>query len=191
MKRKLSILLAFAIVCCMSGCGVTPANSNNTTPSSQTSSSETVSESSTSSEEVAQIHKPGETVKLGNWEITVNSAEAVDKIDGNYNTAFKPSEGNKYVVINTTVKNVDTNSDTFLPSISMSKDVKVKVHYGEYEFSSTSLLAHNDDLHDTTLNPLSSKTGIIVFSVVSNIAVPENLNVTFSMGKEAVNFSLV
>lgn len=131
-----------------------------------------------------------ETVTLNKWEITVNSAETTERIENSAYTAFTPDEGNVYITANVTIKNTDTNSATFLPSFSMGKEIKAKLVYGDYEFSSTNLLGYSEYLHNTTLNPLSSKTGVISFSVTKDIADLSALTLEIFNNNESYTFML-
>ena len=72
----------------------------------------------------------------------------------------------------------------------MGKDIKAKLVYGEYDFSSTNLLGYSEDLHNTALNPLSSKTGVIAFSVTKDIADLSALNLVFFTNNESYTFLL-
>lgn len=94
-------------------------------------------------------------------------------------------------MVTLSVKNTTTAADTFLPSFSKRNDVRAKLLYQtEYEFSATNMLGHSDELHDTTLNPLSSIEGLIAFQIVEEEAVPEELELVLSQGKESVTYRL-
>ena len=137
---------------------------DNTSPSGGENSSD---------ENKETLYNIGDTVNIDDWEITVNSVEALDKVPnkiyGTVETYFSPEEGNKYVVFNVTVKNIATDSSTFLPIAALGDYVKVKVEYQGYEFASTNLLGHADELHQSGLNPLSSKTGILAFDIADEV----------------------
>ena len=196
-KRKiLAVIAAILITAALSGCGASEVNDNKndeqTSPTIKSVSTEEnksdLPEETTSPENSAQ--SLGETVTLDKWEITVNSAEAAERIENSAYTSFTPDEGNVYIVVNVTIKNIDTNSATFLPSFSMNKDIKAKLVYGDYEFSTTNLLGYSEDLHNTTLNPLSSKTGVIAFSVTKEIADLSTLNLVIFNNNESYTFLL-
>ena len=90
-----------------------------------------------------------------------------------------------------TVKNLGTQSDTFLPSFATSKDVKGKIIYQDkYEYSSSTLLGYADDLHDKNLNPLSSVSGILAFSMPTDAANSGELILSISSGRDSINFVL-
>ena len=128
----------------------------------------------------------GDKVTVGNWEITVESFDVKDQVPASYGS-FKPDSGNKYVVVNLEVKNNGSSMETFWPTVSFGKDyVKAIIAYGEYTFSSSQLLGHEDDLHDTALNPLSSKKGIIAFSVAEEAAISGELQLKIIEGGKAV-----
>jgi len=133
----------------------------------------------------------GDTVDIGNWRITFDSYEISDSIKAKFGS-FVPDEGNMYFIAYLTVSNRGKNADTFLQSFSVNTDIRMKAIYeGEYEFSSTNLLAHDEDLHDKMLNPLSSKSGIVAFSMPEEVVdSPESLVIRFILHKDSVDFSL-
>lgn len=197
MKTK-KILAAALCTMLLSGCGVQRVIENNRSENSSSTadrnsgtSTSDVPETSAASEEAEVAgYNVGDTAQLGDWEITVNSVEAVDSIQNTYG-AFKPDEGNKYIAINVTAKNLGTEKSTFLPTYGFSGTIGAKIVYGEYEFSGTNLLGYDDDLHDTSLNPLSSKTGIMAFSVAEEVAEDlSELHLVFSEKGSDCDFSL-
>ena len=190
MKKLVSIFLIIAIICAMSGC--TMANTKNENSTSPTVSTKP---SSSEAEEIPQkVYSLGDTVEIGNFQITASSVEVTDRVASpiSETVGFKPEEGSKYVVINTSVKNIGTDNNTFLPTIgTVKKDISVKLVYGNYEFQSTNLLGHSDDLHTTSLNPLSSKTGFIAFQVADEVAQDlSDVKLVFSLDKDNYEYSL-
>lgn len=134
----------------------------------------------------------GDSATLGNWEISVTDFYYADKIETSPYTYFHPDEGNQYAVVTAQVTNNGTQMDTFLPSINIGDDVWANLYYAnKYEYSSSVLLGVDKDLHNASINPLISKTGIIAFSV-PNVVVNSNdsLSVTFSAGRDEITFSL-
>ena len=134
----------------------------------------------------------GETSTLGDWGITVSGFEVKDRIDSDYGTYFSPENGNRFGVVSLTVTNNGKSSASFLPSFSLSDDVSAKIYFGDgYEYSATSLLGHDQDMHDATLNPLTSKEGIIAFDLPNAVTNSEDLLVfTLSAGSESVTYAL-
>lgn len=191
MKKIIFIFVIAAIVCTISGCKIQSKKGGNTTTSSSTNqvyneTTETVSETK---DDV--IIKLGETVTLNDFEIAVDSAEIKTKIENSQYTAYTPDDGNVYIVVNITVKNIDKNASTFLPIVSLTKDIRSKLLCNDYEFTSTNLLAYSENLHDTFLNPLSSKSGVIAFSVSEEIADLNSLYFVLYINKETCTHSLL
>lgn len=134
--------------------------------------------------------KFGETIIFNEFEITVDSAEVKESIQISKYTEYTPDEGNAYIAVSATIKNIDTNSAIFLPTYSFENDIRAKLVSGDYEFISSVLLSYSGDLHDTRLNPLSSKSGVIAFSVAKEIADPNNFNLILFNRNESFTFSL-
>lgn len=206
MKNKQIIVASVVCATLLSGCGVTPRetpvqSADETTVQSTVktaestptieSSSATKSEEESSSEEnsVEQNFKIGETITTQKWEITVDSVNATEEIKEDYG-GFKADEGNKYVVVNVSVKNIGKEADTFLPSFGLSDDIHAKIMYEDYEFSGTNLLGSDNDIHDAYINPLSTKSGIMAFSLASEIADKTNeLSLVISEGDNTYRVS--
>lgn len=193
MTKKVLLTTIAALVCLsLSGCAIL---NSKTTDSKQNSTiaggeSATTPNNTTVPEEEQTTIQLGEVITFNNFEITVNSAEIKDQIESSKYTAFNPDEGNVYITVNITVKNIDNDASRFLPVISMNTDISAKLTYNNYEFKSTNLLGYSDDIHDTFLNPLSSKTGVIAFQVAEDIADLNNLNFVLFNNKEEYIFAL-
>lgn len=141
---------------------------------------ETTATESETEETTEAVSESGDTLAigqdgaLGDWTITVTNMEITDSIKENSYLGFSPEEGNKYLSIDITVTNNGKNAASFLPSFGLSTDISAKLLYqGDYKFSSTNLLGHSKDMHNSTVNPLSSKSGIIAFEIPDSVASSE------------------
>ena len=122
---------------------------------------------------------------------TIDSFEVTESIQSSYGS-FNANEGNQYVAVTITVKNVGTTADIFLSSFAFGNtDVSAKIIYQEtYEFSGTNLLGYSEDISDKTLNPLTSFTGIKAYQVVNEAANSDEMAIQFTLGKETVSINL-
>lgn len=211
MKRKLlTILLMCTLSVSFTACGnsATESNTKTETPSGTDENSEpeesnseekqeetddTKPEEETQPEETSEtIYNIGDSASLKDWTISVTDAQIVDSIAADYG-AFNPNEeGNKFIQVFVTVNNDGKQADNFLPSISMKDNVSAKVLYSDgYEFTATNLLGYSNDLHDSTINPLSSQTGEIAFEIPSTISDSEDeLLIQFSSGNDLLKFKI-
>ena len=197
MKKKFLLVLVLVLAVMVTACG--DGASQSTSPSEAPTPDNTSAVATQppadirpviSAEPIACIFAIGQTVMLGEWEITLDSFDVVPEIAASYGS-FQPDGGNVYVVTSLTIKNLAKEAATFLPMVSMSDDIRAKVLYqGEDEYSSTSLLGHDTDLHDRNLNPLSSTEGIIAFEIVEDVATSGDLTLNLSNGVESITFDL-
>lgn len=194
MKRKLLIIVLTSVlfVNCTACGNNNSGNSRNTSaPEISNEEPETSLETEESSE---TIYKIGESASLKDWTISVTDTKIVDSIASDYGYgSFNPKEeGNKYAQVFVTVNNDGKQADNFLPTISIGKQVNAKILYADgYEFSATNLLGYSNDLHDSTINPLSSRTGEIVFEIPSTVAESEDeLLIQFSLGNDIIQFKI-
>ncbi len=214
MKKKI-IALALAIIAVLSlaACGrpasttepeQTPKENVETTttpettqPTQPTESSEepTPEEETPPEEEEPEPEETpiaiGDTAALGDWEIVVTNFEFKTEIKDNYGS-FSPDEGNQYGVVYVTVTNSGKEAGRFLPFIGLDDDVSTKIMYGDgYEYSPTSLIGHDEDMHDKVLNPLTSASGIIAFALPQAVVdSTEPLVLSMSAGSNEVTFTL-
>lgn len=134
----------------------------------------------------------GGSAALKDWEIAVTDVQVVDSIENDYGS-FSPNEdGNKYIQVFVTVTNNGKKADVFLPTVVYPGRVQSKIVYqGEYEFTSTNLLGYSNDLHDSTINPLSSRNGEITFEVSDTLsAATDELLLQFTLGNDAIAFKI-
>lgn len=133
----------------------------------------------------------GDSAALKDWGIVVSDFYFAKQIDYGDFFYYSPEDGCRYAVVSAQITNNGKESQTFLPSFSTNSDVRADIYYaGEYEYSATVLLM-DEDLHNTTLNPLTSKSGIIVFELPEMIETSEeDLILTFSAGWDEVSISL-
>lgn len=143
-------------------------------------------------EDPEQIYEIGDSATLNDWTITVTDMKIVKSIEADYG-AFLPNEdGNKFLQIFVTVDNDGKESDTFLPYVCMGDDVYAKVFFtGDYEFSSTNLIGYDHELHNTSINPLSSKTGEIVFEIPEKVSESDDeLLLQFMTSSDSLKFKI-
>ena len=200
MKKVMFACLMAAIMVTFAACEGTSLESSQsgssiTTEDSSANEAEDSSteESEDSSAEEATEIATGESATLGDWEISVTAWETSTEIaDSSGYFSFTPTEGNQFIVVSATVTNNGTASNTFLPTFALNDDVTAKIYYnGEYEYSATQLLGEENSLHDATLNPLTSKSGIIVYDVPPAVTEgTEPLVITFEAGTESITFKL-
>lgn len=138
---------------------------------------------------ILNLNEEGE---LGNWKITITDTEILDIISMDEVFTFSPDDENKYLKVNCTITNNGTKSETFLPFLATDDETTVKLLYQEkYEFISSDLIGYRDDLHDATLNPLSTETGCIVFEIPDSVSSSsEELIIIFSSGNKNINFKI-
>lgn len=194
--KKSSIAAAIFCAVVLSGCGTTTPTQQSTpqtisttqnvstssteTQSMPTSTAEDTSSKAESTNSEANTYKVGDTIKTDKWEVTVKSITSANEISIGYGT-YHPDEGEKYVLVEVSAKNISKNSETFLPAFVSSKDIKVTLTYQDYNFTAAKLFGYEEDLLGTSINPLSEKTGKVAFGLNSDIAdKTSELNVVFT-----------
>lgn len=211
MKQKLlTTLLLCTLTISITACGSTKKASEPATPNEPSVTESNAAEVPTTAEESALIEETttaeetsaageegapyalGNSADLKDWSINVTDVKIVDSIAGSLGSFSPKEEGNTYVQVFVTVKNTGKTADSFLPSFCIGDDVNAKVLYSDgYEFTASNLLGYTNDLHDSTINPLSSKTGEIVYEIPSEVVNSEEpLLLQFSSGNDTVAFNL-
>lgn len=138
------------------------------------------------------IYQTGDSASLQDWTISVTDAQIVDSISSGYVSFTPKEEGNKFIQVFVTVNNEGKQADSFLPTINTGHQVSAKILYADgYEFSSTNLLGYSNELHDSTINPLSSRTGEIVFEIPGTVAEAEDeLLIQFLLENDVIKFKV-
>lgn len=184
MKKRLFLsMLALCTFVCLS-CTTNFKKNIDSGKDSKQSSPESLSDTkkkdnnSKDEEEISKndnILKTGEESKLGDWEIKLEKTKITKEIEQNDYFKFEADEGSQYLCVYLTVKNTAKDSTTFLPSFSIKEAPHSKIIYqNEYEFSASHLLGLEKDLHDSSLNPLSSKKGLIAFEIPDEVISSED-----------------
>lgn len=212
MRKKslivLGLLLSFSIAACGGNSSVTnnendsvAVESTEKTSANDVDTSETIGDSDKSESESVEtesaeaeevIYNLGEAAQLKDWEITVTNTQIVDSISADYGSFTPNEEGNKFVQVFVTVENKGKQAGKFLPSFGYGDDVSAKLLYGDgYEFTATQLLGYSNDLHDSTVNPLSSQSGEVAFEIPETVAsATDELIISFSSGNDIINYKL-
>ena len=147
--KKLSIISI--IVLLLSAC--MPQNTTNTANATESS------------------YSLGDSIILNDIEITVESYEISDKITLDHGSFSPSDDGNVFLVVHMALKNSGKTAQTIFKLVTLNTDIRLAVIYdGEYEYISSNLLGYDDDLSNTNLNPLTSKTGVKVFEIASEVA---------------------
>lgn len=146
----------------------------------------------TESKEEEVVHSIGESVVLNDWEIAITDVKVVESVSSDYMIYEPKEEGNKFAQLFVTVQNKGKESDRFLPSFGYNDDVFVKLYYGDgYEFSATQLLGYDNDLHDSTINPLSSQSGEVAFEIPESVAsASDEVIIKFIAGEDSISFKI-
>lgn len=133
------------------------------------------------------IYKVGETAVLDNWEITLNTTSFEQSVE---DTFFSSSadEGNKFLVLNLSVKNNGTTAEHFTYLID---GVNVKAYYNEkYEYNSV-LTSIDGDLSSSSVEPLASSEGFVVIEMPDSVVeAPESIVVEMKQNMERISWGI-
>jgi len=144
--------------------------------------------------EQIELLQIGQTATIGEWEINITSVDFVHEIQSSDFFYYAPDDGSVYAYIVLTARNTGTSPNRFLESIPAfgQESVRSEVMYdNEFTFINTLFLTYRDGIIDTTVNPLTSTTGSLVYTVpevVVDSSAP--LTLSFSYGQETVSFDL-
>lgn len=176
------VVLLMAVLLCFSGCatlavlgsrGEAKQSSAPAPAAEATPTAEPTPPAVPTPEPVKELVKQGEMFAFGDWEVTVDSSyrtASVRASDDPYNMLFfEPDAGSEYFCVELSVKNLGKTSAQFLPTIQTQEENVSLILDGEYEYPTTLLLGCNYLLESTSINPLTTYSGILVFSVPSDV----------------------
>ena len=187
--KKFFIILSFILVVCLftASCGNsdTPSTSQNTDNNNQ-------QQEQNQEVEIPENFKIGDTATFNNWEISVTEFSFKDKLADNDYFYFSPDEGNKFAVVSLQITNTNKEAQTFLPSFSYGDDIRARICFAdEYVYQATNLIGYEAELHDSTMNPLTTKNGVIAFDVPEIVTTSEeSLVFTIYAGQDSISFDL-
>ena len=108
------------------------------------------------------------TISNRQFDVTINSIEAVDTIEfatRGGTGRFNAHDGEKFVVLDVSVRNTGTRADRFIiPSM-----IPSIVYAGEFTYRPVQLASHPDSLHGVSINPLSTRRGVIAFRIPDEV----------------------
>jgi len=204
-KKRIFLMAVLGCVLLFAGCGannevmskddeklVTAQQKSDTQVEENIKDESTVDTQEEESDDSETVYNIGESAVLKDWEISVTDMQIVESIVADYGS-FTPNEsGNRYVQVFVTATNNGKQAERFLPTFGMGDDVNAKIVFGEgYEFSATNLLGYSNEMHDSTVNPLSSQTGEIAFEVPEAVYDSEDeLQLHFISGNDVVKFKI-
>jgi hypothetical protein len=121
------------------------------------------------SAEKAALPIYGETINTGNFEVTMNGHKFSSRVDtGNPFTDIAPQEGNKYVILSATFKNISDR--TRMPG---SGAVYIEYNGKELKYNPTDLILLDGwGLFFEQMNPLTSTTTRLVFKIPADYSGP-------------------
>jgi hypothetical protein len=214
MKKATALLIAAAIVASMTGCGggddtdtsnsgnggttvaTTNANDNNgtTEATNDDGNDETTDENDnnggTEPEPSDETYAVGDTATIDNWEVTLVSFELTNRIPSTRNRYFEADDGEQYLEIVLTVSNEDSQPRTFYNRFGRHVDAEV-VYNDSITFNFINLLGYDECLDHEVVNPLTTKTGALVFSVAERAAnSDDSLVLRLYKGREEIIFEL-
>lgn len=134
----------------------------------------------------------GDTAVIGNWEVTLNSFEFVDRISTSDFFGYTAAEGNQYLYAVVTVTNLDSAPRTFLPMLASGRDIAANVIYDDnFTFTRSRLMTYREDLEGRTTNPLAPTTGSVIFTVADRAVESDgSLTLRFFNNREEIFFVL-
>ncbi len=137
--------------------------------------------------------KGGESVILGNWEITYQSAQIAASFDEGM-FRYTAGDGNVFIRAEMTITNRGTKKDTFLPMVyDSSKDPIVQIFHPQSDSRYDCVDAVTDSrcLNDTSLEPGESESGEVIFEVPEEVAQGEEpVRLMVSLGRQNVLYLL-
>ena len=200
--KKAKLILTAIVAAALTACGGTSAEETTTSQTTteaieqpedtvaETTIPETIEETTEEETEAAAI-AIGTPGTIENWTITIDNVQTLATVPDGY-VEFNADDGSKYLLISLTASNEGKEAGRFMPSFGMADDIAAKILYGDgYEFTQTQLLGYSNSIMDSTINPLSSKTGDLAFELPDSVAdSTEPLILQISAGSESINFSV-
>ena len=126
----------------------------------------------------------GSGVEIGNWAITVKTAEMTGRITSG-SMYFDADEGKEFVRVDVDVANQGTEKESFLPMVIMSDELLVELATSSgHKYTPVDLLG-GGDMTGASLEAGETKSGYIVFHVSQDLMdTEEHVLLLLTIGKE-------
>lgn len=126
----------------------------------------------------------GSGVEIGNWAITVKTAETTGRITSG-SMYFDADEGKEFVRVDVDVANQGTEKESFLPMVIMSDELLVELATSSgHKYTPVDLLG-GGDMTGASLEAGETKSGYIVFHVSQDLLdTEEHVLLLLTIGKE-------
>lgn len=135
----------------------------------------------------------GESITLGNWEITYHSGQITKTFDSGM-FRYTADDGMQFVRGEFTIANCGAEKDTFLPTVYYADEdpiVRISDENREAYYDSVNALNDSRCLSSTSLEPGESKDGELLFQIPNEKAQgSEPLYVVVSLGNRSVYYLL-
>ncbi len=134
-----------------------------------------------------EIKQIGETFKLGDWEVTLESFEFNQTVVRE-RVSSEANEGNKFLILNFNVLNNGTEADQLMKA---RDGVSLKAVYNEKYDYDVSLTLMDGDLHHENVRPLSNVKGFAVIEMPDNVVeASESINIFMEKEKDKVQINI-
>lgn len=177
MKKKMQVILSLAVCASLllTGCRLNQATRAVRMISKSVNSVATATPVPTATPEpTPKVTKAklGKSFTIGDWTIQVKKVSTKKQIKASSHYGFKTAKGDRFICIQAKVKNNGKEAAQFLPRIGYeNKMITATLHYeGKYEYKPSDMLNYDKDLVASSIKPLDSQTGMIVFEVPKKVA---------------------
>lgn len=196
MTKKTLLAICILGTVALNGAGCSSSSSGTAEPAAENATTtETVTtEAPEATTEAAESAAPlafGETGTIGEWNVTVTGSETAKRVDEDI-MYFEASEGNQYIMIDTTVENTGKQAASFLSMVTIDGNPDAKLIYGDgYEYKPTGLMGSEKELQDVSVSPLEKKDGRITFEVPNTVVESdEPITLTITNGTDTLNYTI-
>ncbi|GED62526.1 DUF4352 domain-containing protein [Lysinibacillus fusiformis] len=179
MKRTFIYLFMFCLF--LAGCGSNPTSNSLANETSKDKIDEKIEEESKEEQknEEFELKQIGETFKLEDWEVTLESFE-FNKTIIRESVSTEANEGNKFLILNFNVINNGTEADQLMKPRDGASIKAVFNDKYDYEISLTLM---DGDLHHENVRPLSTAKGFVAIEMPDNV-VEASESISIFMEKE-------
>lgn len=179
MKKLIIYLFMFCLF--LSGCGNNPISNSSTNDTSRDKIDEKIEEESKIEQknEEFELKEIGETFKLEDWEVTLESFE-FNKTIVKERVSTKANEGNKFLILNFNVINNGTEADELMKQ---RDGASLKAVYNDKYDYEVSVTLMDGNLHHENVRPLSTVKGFVAIEMPDKV-VEASENISIFMEKE-------
>ena len=173
MKRLTVLILTLSLLIILISCGTKSTDTNEKTDN--------------------VVYALGQPVTINDWEVTVDDVSVVQSVEDKMATFTPDEDTDQFLSVALTIKNNDSKKRVFSPMDKETSEAVIitLINDDKYEYEPTMLSGYEEELFNSVVDPISTKTGKLHFSYPKDMGdLTDNMVIRIVSGENEADISL-